>query len=148
MQAHPGFTAKLALDLGLLMDIKPVDRVMWMSDMGWLVGPIPGMGVDITNPAGIALPPKEVGELVLRRPSIGQDQGIPQLLDRVTEAVGTVASDVPFMRKLEVVVSTHLDELVGDDRKRRVHEHFPTALERRRRHIKRRTPGSGSMDRG
>lgn len=37
---HCGFAAKLALDLGLCMDFKPSDRLLWMSDMGWLVGPI------------------------------------------------------------------------------------------------------------
>ena len=37
---HCGFSAKLALDLGLCLDFKPSDRLLWMSDMGWLVGPI------------------------------------------------------------------------------------------------------------
>jgi acetyl-CoA synthetase len=37
---HCGFAAKLALDLGLCMDFKAADRLLWMSDMGWLVGPI------------------------------------------------------------------------------------------------------------
>jgi acetyl-CoA synthetase len=37
---HCGFAAKLALDLGLCLDFKPDDRLLWMSDMGWLVGPI------------------------------------------------------------------------------------------------------------
>jgi acetyl-CoA synthetase len=37
---HCGFAAKLALDLGLCLDFKPADRLLWMSDMGWLVGPI------------------------------------------------------------------------------------------------------------
>ena len=37
---HCGFAAKLALDLGLCMDFKASDRLLWMSDMGWLVGPI------------------------------------------------------------------------------------------------------------
>jgi acetyl-CoA synthetase len=37
---HCGFATKLALDLGLCMDFKASDRLLWMSDMGWLVGPI------------------------------------------------------------------------------------------------------------
>lgn len=40
VHAHCGFPTKLALDLALCMDFKPEDRLMWMSDMGWLVGPI------------------------------------------------------------------------------------------------------------
>jgi acetyl-CoA synthetase len=47
VHAHAGFAAKLALDLGLLMDIKPSDRILWMSDMGWLVGPILSFGMPI-----------------------------------------------------------------------------------------------------
>ena len=37
---HCGFAAKVALDVGLCMDFKASDRLLWMSDMGWLVGPI------------------------------------------------------------------------------------------------------------
>lgn len=35
-----GFPVKTALDLSICMDLKPADRFLWMSDMGWLVGPI------------------------------------------------------------------------------------------------------------
>jgi len=41
---HVGFPAKIALDVHLVMDFKPGDRLMWMSDMGWVVGPIMAMG--------------------------------------------------------------------------------------------------------
>jgi acetyl-CoA synthetase len=37
---HCGMLAKVALDIGLCMDFKAGDRIMWMSDMGWVVGPI------------------------------------------------------------------------------------------------------------
>ena len=47
VHTHAGFAAKLALDFGLLMDIKPGDRILWMSDMGWLVGPILGFGAPL-----------------------------------------------------------------------------------------------------
>jgi acetyl-CoA synthetase len=47
VHSHIGFTAKLALDFGLLMDIRPGDRILWMSDMGWLVGPILGFGAPL-----------------------------------------------------------------------------------------------------
>jgi acetyl-CoA synthetase len=40
VHTHCGFPAKIALDLGICMDFKPSDRILWMSDMGWLVGPI------------------------------------------------------------------------------------------------------------
>ncbi|HKJ00563.1 MAG TPA: AMP-binding protein [bacterium] len=44
---HCGFAAKLALDLGLVMDFKPGDRILWMSDMGWVVGPIMALGATL-----------------------------------------------------------------------------------------------------
>ncbi|NMM04021.1 AMP-binding protein [Paraburkholderia sp. RP-4-7] len=40
VHSHCGFITKLALDMGLCADYKASDRMMWMSDMGWLVGPI------------------------------------------------------------------------------------------------------------
>jgi acetyl-CoA synthetase len=40
VHTHCGFPAKAGLDMGICMDFKPEDRIMWMSDMGWLVGPI------------------------------------------------------------------------------------------------------------
>lgn len=40
VHTHCGFAAKMALDMGLCVDYKPGDRMMWMSDMGWVVGPL------------------------------------------------------------------------------------------------------------
>lgn len=40
VHSHCGFMTKLAMDLHLFMDIKPADRMLWMSDMGWLAGPM------------------------------------------------------------------------------------------------------------
>jgi acetyl-CoA synthetase len=39
IHTHCGVLAKNALDMGLCIDLKPADRLMWMSDMGWIVGP-------------------------------------------------------------------------------------------------------------
>ena len=39
IHTHCGVLAKNALDLGLCIDLKPTDRLLWMSDMGWIVGP-------------------------------------------------------------------------------------------------------------
>lgn len=47
VHSHAGFAAKLSFDLGLMMDIKPSDRVIWPSDMGWLVGPMLSFGVTL-----------------------------------------------------------------------------------------------------
>ncbi len=40
VHSHCGFPIKTALDLSICMDLKPDDRFLWMSDMGWLVGPL------------------------------------------------------------------------------------------------------------
>jgi len=40
VHTHIGFPIKGCLDQGLCMDFKPEDRILWMSDMGWAVGPL------------------------------------------------------------------------------------------------------------
>lgn len=40
IHSHCGLIAKLALDMGLCADMRAGDRLMWLSDMGWLVGPM------------------------------------------------------------------------------------------------------------
>ncbi|MEX0583203.1 MAG: AMP-binding protein, partial [Sneathiella sp.] len=47
VHTHGGFPAKLTLDLGLMMDMKSSDRVIWFSDMGWLVGPLLAFGATL-----------------------------------------------------------------------------------------------------
>jgi acetyl-CoA synthetase len=40
VHSHCGFMTKVALDFGLILDLRATDRLLWMSDMGWLTGPI------------------------------------------------------------------------------------------------------------
>jgi len=40
VHTHYGFALKLVQDMSLCFDFKAGDRLLWMSDMGWLVGPI------------------------------------------------------------------------------------------------------------
>ena len=47
VHTHVGFPAKMLLDVGIIMDLKPGDRMLWMSDMGWLVGPLVAVAVTI-----------------------------------------------------------------------------------------------------
>ena len=44
VHSHVGLLAKLNLDFGLMLDLKPADRLLWISDMGWLVGPMIAVG--------------------------------------------------------------------------------------------------------
>jgi acetyl-CoA synthetase len=36
---HGGFPLKCAIDQYLCMDVKPGDRMLWFTDMGWMMGP-------------------------------------------------------------------------------------------------------------
>ncbi|GAA0596472.1 AMP-binding protein [Craurococcus roseus] len=40
VHSHCGFMTKAALDFGLVLDLRPTDRLLWMTDLGWLTGPI------------------------------------------------------------------------------------------------------------
>jgi acetyl-CoA synthetase len=40
VHTHCGFVTKLAADFGLSLDFHAGDRFLWMSDMGWVVGPM------------------------------------------------------------------------------------------------------------
>ena len=40
VHTHCGFMTKVALDFGIVLDLREGDRLFWMSDMGWLTGPI------------------------------------------------------------------------------------------------------------
>lgn len=39
VHTHCGMLVKNALDMGLCLDVKAGDSLIWMSDMGWIVGP-------------------------------------------------------------------------------------------------------------
>ena len=39
VHTHCGVIGKNLLDVGLCLDLKPADRLMWLSDIGWVAGP-------------------------------------------------------------------------------------------------------------
>lgn len=47
VHTHCGFPMKCIIDLGLMQDYKPDDVLLWMSDMGWVVGPLLVYGVPV-----------------------------------------------------------------------------------------------------
>jgi acetyl-CoA synthetase len=58
VHSHCGFLTKVALDFGIILDLQPDDRLLWMSDMGWLTGPIlavaaPLMGATLVLAEGV-----------------------------------------------------------------------------------------------
>lgn len=44
VHTHLGLMVKLAQDARLCFDLKPEDRLLWMSDFGWFIGPIQIIG--------------------------------------------------------------------------------------------------------
>jgi len=40
VHGQAGFPAKIVMDLSLCTDFKAEDRLLWMTDMGWVVGPL------------------------------------------------------------------------------------------------------------
>lgn len=40
VHGHTGFMVKIVMDLSLCMDLRADDRLLWMTDMGWVVGPL------------------------------------------------------------------------------------------------------------
>ena len=40
VHTHCNYVAKMSVDFLLCMDFKPSDRLLWMSDFGWVVGPM------------------------------------------------------------------------------------------------------------
>jgi len=40
VHSHCGFVTKVALDFGLILDLRPRDILLWMGDMGWMIGPM------------------------------------------------------------------------------------------------------------
>ena len=49
IHSHCGFPVKTVLDMSICMDLKHDDRILWMSDMGWLVGPIMVFGAFVVG---------------------------------------------------------------------------------------------------
>ena len=43
VHSHWGMPTKVAFDFGVMMEFSPGDRLLWISDMGWIVGPLLGI---------------------------------------------------------------------------------------------------------
>ena len=53
VHTHAGFPIKAALDVGLCMDLKQNERLFWISDMGWLTGPVVVFGSLISGACAV-----------------------------------------------------------------------------------------------
>lgn len=53
VHTHSGFPLKAALDVGLCMDVGRNDRLFWITDMGWLTGPVVVFGTLINGACAV-----------------------------------------------------------------------------------------------
>ena len=49
VQTHCGFMVKAMFDLQVMSELTKTDRLLWMSDMGWVVGPLEIMGASFVG---------------------------------------------------------------------------------------------------
>ncbi|NMM82594.1 AMP-dependent synthetase [Acidovorax sp. SRB_14] len=111
VHSHCGFPVKTALDLSICMDLKPADRFLWMSDMGWLVGPIlvfggllVGSTVVLAEGAPNYPEPDRLWRLIERhRVSY---LGLAPTVARLSMSLGSDAIGALDLSSLRVIVST------------------------------------------
>ncbi|HAU57034.1 MAG TPA: AMP-dependent synthetase [Comamonadaceae bacterium] len=111
VHSHCGFPVKTALDLSICMDLKPEDRFLWMSDMGWLVGPIlvfggllVGSTVVLAEGAPNYPQPDRLWRLIERhRVSY---LGLAPTVARLSMSLDDAAMDALDLSSLRVIVST------------------------------------------
>ncbi len=44
VHGHAGFPVKVQIDQYLCFDVKPADRMLWFTDIGWMMGPFLVLG--------------------------------------------------------------------------------------------------------
>jgi len=111
VHSHCGFPVKTALDMSICMDLKPEDRFLWMSDMGWLVGPILVFGgllvgsiVVLAEGAPNYPQPDRLWRLIERhRVSY---LGLAPTVARLSMSLDDTALDALDLSSLRVIVST------------------------------------------
>jgi acetyl-CoA synthetase len=111
VHSHCGFPVKTALDMSICMDLKPEDRFLWMSDMGWLVGPIlvfGGLLVGATVVLAEGAPnfpqPDRLWRLIERhRVSF---MGLAPTVARLSMSLDSTKLDALDLTSLRVIVST------------------------------------------
>jgi acetyl-CoA synthetase len=109
MHSHAGFAAKTAVDFGYGFDVHADDVVSWITDLGWLVGPMLmtgplTLGATIVMIEGLPTypSPNRIWEVVERNGVTVQ--GIAPTAARVLKAAGAGAT--PAMESLRAFVST------------------------------------------
>jgi len=114
VHGHAGLPIKAAQDWALGMDVRPGERVMWVTDMGWVMGPLLvygslmlGATVVFYDGAPDHPEPRRVWEVADRHGVT--HLGISPTLTRVLMSAGNRAAPERPVSRLRVLASTGVD---------------------------------------
>jgi acetyl-CoA synthetase len=111
VHGHAGLPIKSAQDWALGMDVRPGERVMWVTDMGWVMGPLLVFGTLMLGATAVLYDgapdypdPRRVWAVAERHRVT--HLGISPTLTRVLMASGERAAPVTPLSRLRVLAST------------------------------------------
>src|SRR5256886_1287422 len=111
VHGHAGLPIKAAQDWALGMDVRPAERVMWVTDMGWVMGPLLVYGSLILGGTAVFYDGAPDFPEPRRVWSVAERNGVTHLgisptLTRVLMASGERALPAQALSRLRVLAST------------------------------------------
>lgn len=111
VHGHAGLPIKAAQDWALGMDVRPADRVLWVTDMGWVMGPLLVFGSLMLGGTAVLYDGAPDYPEPRRVWSVAQRHGVTHLgisptLTRVLMAAGERATPSEALSRLRVLAST------------------------------------------
>src|ERR1700737_3015573 len=111
VHGHAGLPIKAAQDWALGMDVRPAERVMWVTDMGWVMGPLLVFGSLMLGGAAVFYDGAPDYPDPRRVWTVAQRHGVTHLgisptLTRVLMASGEKAVPAQPLARLRVLAST------------------------------------------
>jgi acetyl-CoA synthetase len=111
VHGHAGLPIKAAQDWAFGMDVRPAERVMWVTDMGWVMGPLLVFGSLMLGGAAVFYDGAPDHPEPRRVWSVAERHGVTHLgisptLTRVLMASGDRAVPTQSLARLRVLAST------------------------------------------
>ncbi|MDQ6713179.1 MAG: AMP-binding protein [Candidatus Dormibacteraeota bacterium] len=111
VHGHAGLPIKAAQDWAFAMDVQPAERVMWVTDMGWVMGPLLVFGSLMLGATAIFYDGAPDYPEPRRVWGVAQRHGVTHLgisptLTRVLMAAGERAAPAQPLSRLRVLAST------------------------------------------
>ena len=111
VHGHAGLPIKAAQDWSLAMDFKPRDRFLWVTDMGWVMGPLLLFGSLMLGGTAVLYDGAPDYPQPSRLWSVAERHGVTHLgisptLIRVLMAAGQRAQPLRSLERLRVMAST------------------------------------------